>query len=121
MSVNIERPQSYEFTSDQNQTISKLSLYMRIISVLIIFVSVVNVIGFDIGSLLSSGLFFMIGLCTWRAADSFNRIVTTEGFDIGHLMEGMENLRNIYLVQVILSGIVLIFMIIVAALALSGA
>jgi hypothetical protein len=61
----------------------------------------------------ATGLFYLLmGVWTRSAAESFRKIVTTQGSDIKHLMDGMTSLHRMYsllytlLVIVLLAGIV---------------
>jgi len=43
-------------------------------------------------------MLFFLALGTWtsRSARSFKQIVTTQGQDVSHLMDALENLRKMY-------------------------
>lgn len=97
---------TYEFTGIQNDVIGRLSIYMRIIAGIVIAWAVISIFLADgLGSYLVSALLFMIGTCTWRAGVAFKKIVKSNGSDISHLMEALTNIRNVYLAQVVVTGI----------------
>jgi len=102
--------ETYEFTHTQNSVIGRLSLYMQIVGGLIVAWGAFGVfIGSGFGYFLSA-ILFVIGLCSWRAGVAFKKIVKSEGSDISHLMEALTNIRNVYLAQVVICGLLFAFM-----------
>ena len=53
-------------------------------------------------------LFVFMGLWNYKGADSFQMIVQTEGSDVSHLMNALEDLRKIYNLQYWLMIVVLV-------------
>ena len=108
-----DRPQAqHEFDSRENKVISDLANAMRwvaapflVLGVLYILATVVLLIQVfqQPASLLAAiyvgliaVLLLALGRWTRQAASSFERIVSTSGQDISHLMEALENLRKKY-------------------------
>ncbi|MBX9583477.1 MAG: hypothetical protein K2X87_24515 [Gemmataceae bacterium] len=126
----------YEFTDEQNRTISQLVDGMRTVATLIQLLGLAFVVflglavyqgmqqggshyygtaaGLGAGALLC----LSIGFWTGGSATSFRRIVETKNEDVWHLMNALESLRNMYglLRAIILVSLVLI----VVGLALAG-
>jgi hypothetical protein len=103
------RPSGYEFTAQQNLTIDVLAKRMK-------FIGILNLIfgGFmALGGILilfktpiqgfvafaEVAFFVLMGLWNYRGAASFQLIVQTQGKDIAHLMNALEELRKIYNLQ----------------------
>jgi len=115
------RTTSYEFTDEQNKTISELAdgmggvaLLMKLLGLafLVLFgLTLYHAIqtqgnyapaaGLGAGTLLC----LAIGFWTGGSAHSFRRIVETKNEDVWHLMNAIESLRNMY---GLLRGIVLL-------------
>jgi hypothetical protein len=115
------RTNQYEFTDEQNKTISQLAdgmggvaLLMKLLGLafLVLFgLTIYNAIqmhenyapaaGLGAGALLA----LAIGFWTGNSAHSFRRIVETKNEDVWHLMNALEGLRNMY---GLLRGIVLL-------------
>jgi hypothetical protein len=69
--------------------------------------------------LIGLAMLFYLALGTWtnRAAQAFRQIVTTQGRDIEHLMDAVDNLRKMY---GLLSLIVKIYVVIVGVAVVVG-
>jgi hypothetical protein len=52
--------------------------------------------GIAISSAVNGLLYLLIGAWTRSAGDSFQKVVTTQGSDIGHLMEALSSLNKMY-------------------------
>ena len=114
-------PPQYEFTSAQGDLISDLARKMRFVGLLMIAIGVLNplfiwftfhAITLDVTFL----IYILIGMWTWSAAQSFQKVVDTEGKDVNHLMEAIERLRRIYgfifylvIIGITLAGILIIW------------
>ena len=108
----------YEFTSAQNDTITNLASKMNLVAIFTIAIgilnAVVNLVQGRIGTiaigLIYGAIFVLIGFWTVSAARAFRKIVDTQGSDINHLMEALENMRRMYHFQfwVILIAMILI-------------
>ncbi|MBI3910510.1 MAG: hypothetical protein HY320_06185 [Armatimonadetes bacterium] len=119
-------PTPYEFDAEQSKLIAGLGELMRDVGAFVVLIGVLHGV---VGGLLTvaqrrSGLVFLvqavvailIGLWTRSAGEHFQRITTTAGADMQHLMNALAELRRIYslqrtliLVALILVGILLIF------------
>ena len=119
----------YEFDEHENNTLSDLAGAMRAVGKLLIIIGPVRVIlgmvtawhgdyGSGVAQAVEGVCFFLIGNWTESAADAYQRIVTTRGTDITHLMNSMVDLKKIYNLQrtvlsialaaMVLGGVVLI-------------
>lgn len=116
----------YEFTDEQNRTISGLVDGMRTVATLIQLLGLAFLVffgltmyqaiqkGADYGPPAGLGagalLCLSIGFWTGGSAHSFRRIVETKNEDIWHLMNALESLKNMYglLRAIILVSLVLI-------------
>jgi hypothetical protein len=101
--------QGYEFSESQNELIRDLSGKMNVYSIIMLVVGalalIVGVIQIAKGGILSAiqGLTTgVIGFLTLQAANSFKRIVETEGNDIENLMGALGELRKLYTLQIVL-------------------
>lgn len=114
----------YEFTPEENMVVTDLSSKMRFVGVIsIVFGALVILSGFGacaaakqngvatgLGNVIQGVVMIIVGVWTRSAAASFQRIVDTEGNDIGNLMAALGHLRRIYGLQktLILIALVLI-------------
>jgi hypothetical protein len=105
-------PGQYEFTSRQNDVIAPLARDMVWVAVPLQLVGVLYGIGLVLcviraftdphlvlqAVLIGLAMLFFLGLGTWtsRSAGAFKHIVTTQGQDISHLMDALNNLRKMY-------------------------
>lgn len=124
----------YEFTDEQNRSISQLADGMRTTATLVQLLGLAFVVLFGLtlyqalyhganwgpAAGLGAGalLCLSIGFWTGGSAHSFRRIVETKNEDVWHLMNALDSLRNMYgLVRaVVLVSLVLI----VVGVALAG-
>ncbi len=94
----------YEFNSDQSKLIGGLGRSMRIVGLVGLAWAVVGIISMAIlawktGVLyfdLNPVLAFFIGIWALSGGTSFLSAATTQGNDIGYLMEALGKLRNIF-------------------------
>jgi hypothetical protein len=105
-------PEQYEFTSRQNAVIGPLARDMVWVAVPLQLVGVLYGIGLVVAvvkavrdphlfleaALIGLGMLFYLALGIWtsRAARSFQHIVSTQGQDVTHLMDALDNLRKLY-------------------------
>lgn len=112
-------PGEYEFNEIENGGFRDLASKMRFVGLMsVIFGVLLMVLGLatlltggagGVGSIVQ-GLFAMfVGIWTRSAAGAFQRIVDTEGNDIGNLMHAVGELRRIYGLQRVLLIIALVF------------
>lgn len=115
------RTNQYEFTDEQNKTISELADGMGGVALLMKLLGLAFLVLFGLtlyytiqtqgnyapAAGLGAGtlLCLSIGLWTGGSAHSFRRIVETKNEDVWHLMNALESLRNMY---GMLRGIVLL-------------
>lgn len=97
MNFNNDNSQSgYEFTSEQNQSITKLAQMMKWVGILFIATGAITALSgfspFSIISILQGAVYGVIGYSLINAASSFKKIVDTEGNDIGNLMNAIKQL-----------------------------
>jgi hypothetical protein len=96
--------QQYEFKPGENRIIGQLAskmhfvgLFLLAMGLLIIAIGVAVV--FHAGPIISGILACVVGLWTQRASMSFRDVVRTEGKDISHLMDALDDLRKLYSLQ----------------------
>jgi hypothetical protein len=99
----------YEFTEEQNRVIGGLASSMGWVSAIIViigllqlFVGIAQVSKGGIGAIVQAVVLLVVGWLTHKASKEFREITTSEGNDLGHLMDALEALRNLYRIQVIL-------------------
>ena len=106
------RTNQYEFTDEQNKTISQLADGMGGVALLLKLLGLAFLVLFSLtlyhaiqtqgnyapAAGLGAGtlLCLSIGLWTGGSAHSFRRIVETKNEDVWHLMNALEGLRNMY-------------------------
>jgi hypothetical protein len=118
-------PAQYEFTPDQNRVIADLAKKMRLVGIVLqIFGCLGAVVGLvlitrnGIGALIQGVINVFLGIWVIRAADSFHRIVKTQGQDISHLMEALRQLGKYFGLQYVLIMIGLVLLAVVLAVVL---
>jgi hypothetical protein len=107
---------SYEFTAEQGKTISDLGGSMRIVGIVLLSYAVIGIAAMFIllwqtGNLnidLNPILAVFIGLWAMSAGKSFQQIASTQGNDIGHLMDALSSLRNLFKLMAILIIVALV-------------
>ena len=120
------RTNQYEFTDEQNKTISQLANGMGSVSLLMKLLGLAFLVFFGLtlytaiqaqqnyapaaGLGAATLLCLSIGFWTGGAAHSFRRIVETKNEDVWHLMNALEGLRNMY---GLLRGIVLLSLVLI--------
>lgn len=120
----VPRPQ-YEFDEAQNRVIDDLAGSMLWVSAPLLLLGIAHVLvaGYHFsrmatepGSLAAALLAvliagFLIAASSWlrKAASSFDRVTHTTGYDITHLMRGLEYLRRMF---GLLSGLVKVYLVV---------
>jgi hypothetical protein len=105
-------PGQYEFTGRQNAVIGPLARDMVWVAVPLLLVGILYGIGVFVSvlqsfhdahyifqaALIGLAMLFYLALGTWtkRSARAFQQIVSTQGQDINHLMDALDNLRKMY-------------------------
>lgn len=93
----------YEFSARENRVLANLASSMQFVGLFGVAIGVLVVVsGFLSGTpwpILSGAFYAVLGLWTHRAGVSFRDVVKTEGHDIGHLMQGIDDLRKLFNVQ----------------------
>lgn len=116
MNRNETNISNYEFTTEQNSLILKLSRIMSILGylcVLIAFVALSKSLSpMDLVQLFTSTIFLVIGFSTIYAAVFLKNIVKTKGNDISNLMNALNNFYVAYSTQLFAVVVVLIMIII---------
>lgn len=130
------RDGAYEFSAEENALIKKMTGAMRFVGiftalfgVLLLFTTALNAVGprAQPANLIvnaAQGLVQLLyGVWTLNAAGGFARVVSTQGNDVQHVMDALENLRRYFgLVRVmIIVGIVLMVLGFVTLIALRQA
>jgi hypothetical protein len=101
-----------EFTTEQEQVISSLARYMRLVSGLLLMLAVLRIVlgimdfpqsilGGLLG-LLEGALTGILGLVLITAADDARFIVETKGHDRDHLVNTVVSLSTFYKMQLVL-------------------
>jgi hypothetical protein len=105
-------PAQFEFTGRQNAVIGPLARDMVWVAAPLLVVGILYAIGLVLSivrsfqdpqylfqaALIGLAMAFYLALGTWtrRSAQSFQQIVSTQGQDINHLMDALENLGKMY-------------------------
>jgi uncharacterized membrane protein len=116
MTSNETNVSNYEFTTEQNSLIMKLSRVMSILGYLCVLVALVafskSFNPIDIIQLFSSTIFLVIGFSTIYAAVFLKNIVKTKGNDISNLMNALNNFYVAYSTQLFAIVVALVMIII---------
>jgi hypothetical protein len=98
----------YEFTEEQNRVIGGLASSMGWVSAIMVIIGLVQlVVGIvqlskgGLVALLSAVVYLVVGWLTHKASKEFREITTSQGNDLGHLMDALGALRQLYRIQVI--------------------
>jgi hypothetical protein len=96
----------YEFTPGENKVIGQLAMKMHFVGLFLLAMGMlvigIGVLEFHSGAFISAGpilsgsLTCVVGLWTQRASTSFSYVVRTQGRDISHLMDALDDLRKLY-------------------------
>jgi hypothetical protein len=130
-----EPPSQYEFNDTQNKVIDDLANSIAWVSGLLVVVAVLYVltsiahlirIGRSVEELVPAGLaligaifFYLLARWLSGAANSFDRVTRSRGFDITHLMSALQNLRKTFgllaaLIQVYLAVLFVLLLVAIA-------
>jgi hypothetical protein len=99
---------AYEFGPQENLTLVQLAKRMKAVGVFLIVVGGLTVLqgmsdlvfgGSYLYSVILAVIYILMGIWTFKAGNSFDRVVKTEGHDIGHLMQAVASLLNLYSLQ----------------------
>jgi hypothetical protein len=116
-----ESASQYEFTAGQNVTVSELAAKMRFVGLFLILGGILQclmVFAGHFGGLIAGLVEIFLGVWTRGAADSFQKIVDTQGRDITHLMHALGDLLRMYRLQYILLVIALVLLAVVVPIIL---
>lgn len=125
----------YEFDTLQSQIMARLGRAMRDVGIFLGGIGLLSIIGgiarlfirvetweqalvMALGGLLPGGILLLIGLWTRAAGGHFQRVATTAGADIQHLIEALDELRQAYgLIRTVIAGaLILMAMIVILGL-----
>src|SRR4051812_48928931 len=106
----------YEFNTEQGKLIGDLGQSMRVVGVIVLAYAVVSIVMMALiawkTGMLAINLNPILGLFvgTWAIAGgrSFVSVATTQGNDMGHLMDALGKLRNIFKLIAILIVVALV-------------
>jgi hypothetical protein len=94
----------YEFKPGENKIIGQLAFKMHFVGLFLLAIGLIIIaigvaVVFHVGPIISGTLACVVGLWTQRASMSFKNVVQTEGHDISHLMDALDDLRKLYTLQ----------------------
>jgi hypothetical protein len=97
----------YEFSQLENETITKLAFWARVLSITMLINAGLALISCNV---LTVAIMVVIAIPMLTAANAFKRVADTRGFDVFHMMEALRSLGTSFLVRIIiwLSVIVLV-------------
>ena len=112
---------NYEFTTEQNNAITKLARMMLIVAILFILSGVLSLVS-SFGSMSIAGIvqgfaLLVIGYSLFTASNSFKKIVETTGNDIANLMSAINQLYVACSIQLYSIAAVIVIIVLVAFLA----
>jgi hypothetical protein len=109
---------NYEFTEQQNETISKLARMMLIVSILFMISGGITVLAslspLSIIGILQGAALVVIGYSLFTASNSFKKIVETTGNDIANLMAALNQLYNACSIQLYSIAAVIVLAVLVS-------
>jgi hypothetical protein len=94
----------YEFKPGENKIIGQLAFKMHFVGLFLLAMGLMIIaigvaVVFHVGPIISGTLACVVGLWTQRASMSFKNVVQTQGRDITHLMDALDDLRKLYTLQ----------------------
>jgi hypothetical protein len=96
-------PPQYEFPESENALFRNLAWKMHFVGLFLISIGLLTIaIGglvLHIGPILTGTYSAILGIWTQRASTAFKSIVDTQGKDVTHLLEALEDLRKLYTLQ----------------------
>src|SRR4051794_26643860 len=96
-------PPQYEFQEPENRLIRNLAWKMHFVGLFWISIGLFTIaIGGlirHIGPIFTGTFSTLLGIWTQRASTSFKSIADTQGKDLSHLIEALEDLKKLYSLQ----------------------
>lgn len=96
-------PPQFEFQEPENALIRNLAWKMHFVGLFGISIGLLTialgVLMFHIGPILTGTYSALLGIWTQRASTAFKSIVDTQGKDVTHLLEALEDLKRLYTLQ----------------------
>ncbi|MEM9305249.1 MAG: hypothetical protein AAGE01_24285 [Pseudomonadota bacterium] len=95
----------YEFTKEQDVVVDRAASWMRLSGRLSLGIGLLVGLPLLAGEYLvlpAAAFLIVIGTWTVRASKSFQRVTTTDGNDIQHVLDALDNLRKLYQLQAII-------------------
>ena len=97
---------SYEFTENQNIIIMNLARLMKIVSIIMVFTGLIDMIVAIIEASIYSGVYALliitIGITFYFPIDNLSNIVKEEGSDIKELMQAFSEISKGFTIIIIL-------------------
>ena len=97
---------SYEFTEDQNKIILNLAKYMKIMSIIMVFTGLIDMILAIVDASIYIGVYALlliaIGITFYFPLDNLTNIVKEEGSDIKELMKAFSEISKGFTIIIIL-------------------
>jgi hypothetical protein len=106
----------YEFSKSENATIGHLTTWLK---ALVGVMGLTGLVHLAQGNILSVPIDIALAVLLFGAAESFGKIVTTQGNDVGHLMQALDKFSNVLLIRSILAVLLFVLAIGGALLAMS--
>lgn len=125
----MDENEKFEFDSQQNETILTLAKSLQFVGAVTLVLALVFAIGClravlqtQWPAVITQGMWmifsFAMGGAMVKAGKEFQAIVTTSGSDISHLMQALDNLRQIYSTLSVIIMICIVLAIVALALSL---
>ncbi len=120
----------YEFNAEQSAVIGGLGRSMRIVGVMALGWAAVGIVMMCLTAWKSGTLLFdlnpvlalFIGLWALSSGTSFVKVASTQGNDIGHLMDALAKLRNIFsLIAILIIAAMVIVLAVLIFVLVAGA
>jgi hypothetical protein len=125
---------SYEFDFAQSEVIASLGRAMREVGSFLGVIGILSILGGiarlflrvgtweqalvqALGSLLPGGIFVLTGVWTRAAGGHFERVASTTGADVQHLIDALQELRHVYGLARTILGAALILLAVTVLLA----
>ena len=97
---------SYEFTEDQNKIILNLAKYMKIMSIIMVFTGLIDMILAIVDASIYIGVYALlliaIGITFYFPLDNLTNIVKEEGSDIKELMKAFSEISKGFTIIIII-------------------
>ncbi len=96
-------PPQYEFQESENALFRNLAWKMHFVGMFSISIGLLIIarggLMFHMGPILTGTIAAILGIWTQRASAAFKDIVDTQGKDVTHLLDALEDLRKLYTLQ----------------------